>query len=167
MAHVTPEVAQAITRQKARYARYADLKLWDKWVDDIFLPDARATYNDTQGQPLTIAGRAMAFDSAHGAAAFLEPIFAQLDTLHNITPGDFEKVSDTEVRAVFGFEDNLLSKTLRHWAELRGGGYYNETWKLVDGQWYISDLRMVRTYQKMTFLVWLAHSIVNLFGITL
>ena len=46
-----------------------------------------------------------------------------------------------------------LAPPFGSWAEIRGGGFYYETWKRVDGDWFLQDLRMQRTYQKMTFLV--------------
>lgn len=167
MAHVTPEVAQAISRQKARYGRYADTKQWDKWEKEIALPDARYSFFDTNGQPLMVGKQALAFDSAKAVTAYFEKFFASLETMHNLGPGDFEQASADEVKAVFGFEDQVMNKALGHWAEIRGGGFYYETWKLVDGQWYIKDLRMERTYQKMTFLVSLSLTIAGLLGVSL
>lgn len=166
MAHVTPEVALAITRQKGRYARYADTKRWDKFAEEIALPDARYTFFDVDGKPLTVGKAALAFDSTAALAAYFTKFFAELDTIHNLSAaGDFEQVAPGEVRAVFGFEDNVMNKTLGHWAEIRGGGYYYETWRLVDGEWKIAELRMERTYQKMTFLVSFALTLAGIFGL--
>jgi hypothetical protein len=32
--------------------------------------------------------------------------------------------------------------------EIRGGGYYHETWKMERGDWFLKSLRLERTYQK-------------------
>jgi hypothetical protein len=167
MAHVSPEVFQAISRQKARYARYADTKQWDKWEKEIFFPDARFSFFDTDGKPLKVGKQTLAFDSTKALATFFNKFFASVDTLHNICPGDLEQVAPDEVKAVFGFEDQVMAKGLGAWAEIRGGGFYYETWKLVDGQWLIQELRMERTYQKMTFLVWMSLTIASVFNIAL
>ncbi|RSL95729.1 hypothetical protein CEP52_011903 [Fusarium oligoseptatum] len=148
MAHVTPEVALAITRQKARYGRYADTKQWDKFAQDIALPDARFSFYDTEGK-LLVAGPQSSKRSI---------IFG---------PGDFEQVGPDEVKAIFGMEDQIMSKYLGAWVEIRGGGFYHETWKLVDGEWYLQDLRLERTYQKETVLVKIGLAVAGLFGISL
>ncbi|KAM5353529.1 hypothetical protein ACJ41O_000179 [Fusarium nematophilum] len=167
MAHVSPEVAQAISRQKARYGRYIDTKQWDKWERDVALPDAQYSFLDTAGNPLTVGKQALVFDTAKSTATFFNRFFSQVETMHNIGIGDFEQVAPDEVKAVFGFEDQILSKALGAWGEIRGGGFYYETWKLVDGEWYIKDLRMQRTYQKETFLVWLMLTVGGLLGVSI
>ena len=83
MAHVSPEVAIAITRQKARYCRYADTKQWDKLASDVTLPNARLAYCDSAGAPLRVSGRALVFDSAASFAAFYAKFFAPVDSMHN------------------------------------------------------------------------------------
>lgn len=153
MAHVSPEVALAITRQKARYGRYADTKQWDKFEMEIGLPGACYSYCDGDGKPLMVGKQALVFDSAKSTAAFFKKFFTPQNTMHNLSIGDFEQVAPDEVKAIFGFEDQIVSKVLGRLAEIRGGGYYYETWKLVDGQWYIKDLKMERTYQNMSLLV--------------
>ena len=167
MAHVSPEVAEAITRQKARYGRYADTKQWDLFAK-LGLPNARYSYLDNAGKPLMTGNRALVFESSGLAAEFFGRFFLNFDTLHNIAIGDFEPSTEApdEVWAVFGFEDQLVSKALGAWAEIRGGGFYYETWKLVDGEWRIQDLRMERTYQKMSTLVWSVLTILGLLGIS-
>ncbi len=42
---------------------------------------------------------------------------------------------------------------LLQWASLRGGGFYYETWKRIDGEWFLQDIRMRRTYQEATLLM--------------
>lgn len=166
MAHVSPEVANAITRQKTRYARYADTKQWDKWEHEVFHPTAKFAFLDVKGAPLMVGKKPLVFDSAKAIAAYYLKFFAEVNTMHNIGPGDFEQVAPDEVRAVFGVEDQVVSKALGLWASIRGGGYYYETWRLVDGQWRIADLRMERTYQEMSMLVKLIFGIVWLFGLS-
>lgn len=163
MAHVSPEVAGAITRQKARYARYADTKQWDK-LEALNLPTAAYAFLDNSGRPLAVGKKALVFDSPRPVADYFRKFFAAMDTMHNIGPGDFEQAAPGEVRAVWGFEDQIVSKALGSWAKIRGGGYYYETWRLVDGEWYIADLRMERTYQEETLLVRVGLALAKLFG---
>lgn len=167
MANVSPEVAEAITRQKARYGRYADTKQWHLFAA-LGVPNARYSFLDNVGKPLMAGKQALVFDSPRAVADFFTRFFSSFDTLHNIGIGDFEPSTEAtdEVSAVFGFEDEVISKTLGAWAEIRGGGFYHETWKLVDGEWRIQELRMERTYQKMTTLVWVVLTILGFLGIS-
>ncbi|KAI0601316.1 hypothetical protein F4775DRAFT_541434 [Biscogniauxia sp. FL1348] len=165
MAAVTPETAVAINRKKARYARYADTKQWDKFEAEVALPEAQYDYQDVDGQTIQL-GAVCRFGSTKEFTAFFRPFFARLQTLHNVGPGDFTQTGD-EVEAVFAFEDQLLLPPLGSWAELRGGGFYYETWRRVDGDWFLQDLRMRRTYQKTSFLVGLAIFLQNRLGIKL
>ncbi|KAJ3539854.1 hypothetical protein NM208_g5319 [Fusarium decemcellulare] len=167
MTHVPPEVAQAITRQKARYARYSDLKQWDKFAQEIALPDARYSFLDTDGNPLVLGKQALVFDSAKSCATFYSNSFAQMDTHHAVGPGDFEQVAPDQVKAVFSVEGQVISKQLGSWVEIRGGGYYFETWQLVDGQWYLKEMTMQRTFQKESFLVTAGTFVANLLGLSL
>jgi hypothetical protein len=55
-------------------------------------------------------------------------------------------VGPDAVHAVLALEDQLLFSPV---GEIRGGGFYYEAWKRVggeDGDWFIADLRMERTY---------------------
>lgn len=166
MAPVSPEVALAISTQKARYARLADTKQWDEMAATVFLPDVKLRYCDANGNPLMVGSRALVFDSADTFAQLYKRMFAGVNSQHNIAPGEFESGErDGEIRAVFGIEDQVTSKALGSWAELRGGGYYHETWRLVDGQWYIKDLELRRTYQNATVLVSLMLFLMAVFGI--
>ncbi|KAF4456845.1 bile acid 7-alpha [Fusarium albosuccineum] len=107
MTHVPPEVGQAITRQKARYARYSDLKQWDKFAQEIALPDARYSFLDTDGNPLILGKQALVFDSAQSCATFYSNSFAQMDTHHAVGPGDFEQVAPDQ--GCRSFEDKNWS----------------------------------------------------------
>lgn len=166
MASITPEVALAISNQKARYARLADTKQWDTMATAVFLPNVRLRYCNANGQPLMVGSRALVFDSASTFAQLYKRMFAGVDSQHNIAPGEFEPGSmEGEVKAIFGIEDQVTSKVFGSWAELRGGGYYHETWRLKDGQWYIQELELRRTYQNATLLVRILLALMALLGI--
>ncbi|KAI8627687.1 hypothetical protein F5Y19DRAFT_440801 [Xylariaceae sp. FL1651] len=166
---VPPEVVAAITSKKAKYGRYADLKQWDKFEAEVALPDCKMAYLGHDGAPLQIGKTRFVFDRAVDMTAFFAKFFAPMQTLHNIGPGDFE-ASPTgqadEVRAIFGFEDQILMPPLGLWVNIRGGGYYTETWKEVNGSWFLKDLVMQRTYQQESFLVTIVLALQNLTGIS-
>ena len=163
MASVPPTVALAITRKKLRYARYADTKKWDLFEEEVSIPETQYDYQGVGGKTLVWSGKQLKFSSTREFRAYFEPVFASLQTMHTLAPGDFtwaagdgEDGREDEVKAIFAFEDQLLLPPFGSWAELRGGGFYYETWKLVDGDWRLINLRMTRNYQKATPLMKLA-----------
>ncbi|KAI0151778.1 hypothetical protein GGR57DRAFT_172813 [Xylariaceae sp. FL1272] len=151
---VSAEIAAAITSKKAKYGRYADLKQWDKFEAEVALPDCKMTYLTVDGEPYQTGPTRYVFSTASAMTTFFGKFFTHMQTLHNIGIGDFEATGrPDEVRAIFGFEDQLLVRPLGSWTEIRGGGYYTETWKEIDGEWFLKDLVMRRTFEKQTFLV--------------
>ncbi|KAI1339738.1 hypothetical protein F5Y15DRAFT_381957 [Xylariaceae sp. FL0016] len=161
------EAAVAITTQKARYARYADTKQWDKFAAEVALPDCIYSYRGVDGEVINLGSHRTAYRTTTDFIAFFQPFFARLQTLHNFSPGDFEQTGDDVVQAVFAFEDQLMIPQLGAWAEIRGGGHYYETWRRVEGVWKLEALDMKRTYQKMTALVAVALFLQEKLGITL
>ncbi|KAI0484562.1 hypothetical protein GGR56DRAFT_614398 [Xylariaceae sp. FL0804] len=173
-----PEIALAITRKKARYARYADLKDMASFAAEVALPDATYDFQDPAGRTLDIGGVAANFASTAAFVAWWSGFAGRLQTLHNLgaagdftvtetTDGDGGRTTPVEVESVFGFEDQLLAPPFGMWAAIRGGGYYYDTWRCVDGDWKLKSLRMRRTYQEMTFLVWLSLLLQRALGINL
>ncbi|KAK7970184.1 hypothetical protein PG996_001381 [Apiospora saccharicola] len=168
-----PDVINATTRKKARYGYYADTKQWHLFAGDVYPPGQEQIplrYLDHEGAPIRLGAQdpALVFEGPKPWIGFFEPFFAPLQTLHNIGIGHFEQVADDEVRARFGFEDQLLFPQLP-WglAEIRGGGFYDERFRRIDGEWYIVELEMRRTYQKMTFPLWAMMQAQKWLGITL
>lgn len=148
MSLVSPEVALAINRKKLRYARYADTKQWDLFEKEVARPETQYDYQGTDGQSIAISGVSCKFAGTKQFRAFFEPAFASLQTLHTVGPGEFTKAAedededrDDEVRAIFAFQDQLFAPPFGRLAALRGGGFYYETWRRVDGDWFLVDLR--------------------------
>lgn len=165
---VSPEVAVAINRKKARYGRYVDTKQWDKYTAEVALSDAKYDFLDVNGKPLTVGRDPLKFEDTKSMTDFFAKFFAKMQTQHMFGSGDFTTTDkDDEVKAVFALEDQILTPPLGSWAEIRGGGFYYETWKWVDGDWFLKDLRMERTYQKMTFLVIFGMFVQKWLGISL
>ena len=167
MGGVTPEVALAIQTQKQRYARYADTKQWKKFEEEVLLPDGKFLFLDIDGTPLKVGTTVFQWSSTKPFVQFFEGFFSKAHTLHNIAPGDFEQVKPDEVEAIFAMEDQILMDPFQSIAQIRGGGFYYETWKLVDGEWYIKNLRLERSYQKVSFLIHVANFLQTWLGLPL
>jgi hypothetical protein len=165
MSPVSVEVAHAITQKMARYTRYVDTKQWDKLEKEIALPDARFVYIDTNGKELRVGKAVYAFTKTKDLVNTLRVGLEGKQILHMIGPGDFEQTAPNEVTAIFSLEDQTIVPTPFNLVEVRGGGYYYGTWRDVDGEWFIVDLRMERIYHRMTLLAQIGLFIMNTFGL--
>ena len=63
-------------------------------------------------------------------------------------PGELEQIKADEVKATWGMEDQIILNGTGGLVEMRGGGYYYETWKMKNDDWFLASLRLERTYQK-------------------
>ena len=144
---ISPDVAEVIRRKKSQYGRFADTKQWHNF-DKIALPDAEYSFFDTDGSVLQVGKTALAFGSTEAFRTFFTRFFANVQTLHNFGPGELEQNSPEEVKAVWSVEDQIIANGTAGLVELRGGGFYYETWRLKDGDWFLHSLKLERTYQK-------------------
>ena len=148
---VPPSVVAGITKKKAQYGRFIDTKQWDK-LNNVILADGHLSFLATDGSPLTVGKTTLNFRSREAFLSFFKTWFAKAETLHNFGPGEFEWSGDgeDEVLAIFAMEDQLMFPGRM---EIRGGGHYHERWVQRDGEWYMKELRLERTYNKITPLV--------------
>lgn len=65
-------------------------------------------------------------------------------------PGELEQIKTDEVKATWGMEDQIILNGTGGLVEMRGGGYYYETWKTHNDDWFLASLRLERTYQKIS-----------------
>ena len=148
---VSFQVAETISRKKSQYGRYIDTKQWDKF-DQVALPDAELAFFDSDGSILMVGKSALAFSSSEAFTKFFSNFFANAQTLHMFGPGELEQMAADEVKAIWGMEDQIIIKSTAGLVELRGGGYYHETWKMKDGDWFLKSLRLERMYTKTSFM---------------
>jgi hypothetical protein len=163
---VNPADAIAIGSRKAQYGRFADTKQWEKFKT-FALPDAVYRYYDTNGKLLQAGNKKLEFTSTASLAVFYTRFFSQAQTLHNFGPGDFEKVGPDEIKVIWALEDQVIVRGTAGLLEIRGGGYYHETWQRKDGEWFLKTLDMYRTYQKVSFLMYIVLLITGLLGLSL
>jgi SnoaL-like domain len=148
---VPPDVVQAISKKKAQYGRFIDTKQWAS-LNEVILPDCTLKFIDTDGSILKIGKTPLDFTSRDAMLSVFVSWFAKAETLHNFGPADLEysNPDGNEVRAIWAMEDQLIFKGQ---FEIRGGGYYHETWILKENGWYLKSLRLERTYNKVTLVV--------------
>lgn len=151
---VSPETTEIISRKKALYGRYIDTKQWDK-LSSIALPDAELRFFEPDGS-LTHVGRTpLAFKTPEECTSFFHKLLGNAQTLHMFGRGDLEQIKVDEVRAIWPMEDQIILRQGWLPVEVRGGGYYYETWRLKDHDWFLQSLVLRRTYTKPSMLAWL------------
>lgn len=149
------EITEVISRKKALCGRYIDTKQWDK-LSSIALPDAELRFFEPDGS-LTHVGRTpLAFSSALECALFFHKFLSKAQTLHMFGKGELEQTKADEVRAIWPMEDQIILRQGWLSVEVHGGGYYYETWRQRDQDWFLQSLVLRRTYTKPSMLAWLA-----------
>ncbi|KFY78693.1 hypothetical protein V499_02186 [Pseudogymnoascus sp. VKM F-103] len=141
------EIAETIFRKKSQYGRYIDTKQWNKFAE-VALPNAELSFFDSDGSILVAGKTPLVFSSSQAFTSFFSKFFANAQTLHMFGPGELEQIKSDEVKATWGMEDQIILNGTGGLVEMRGGGYYYETWKMHGDDWFLASLRLERTYQK-------------------
>lgn len=150
---VSWETKETISRKKALYGLYIDTKQWDR-LSCIALPDAELRFFEPDGS-LTHVGRTpLAFTSPEKCASFFQKLFGNAQTLHMFGRGELEQTKEDEIRAIWPMEGQIILRQGWLPVEVRGGGYYYETWRQKDEDWFLESLVLRRTYTKPSMLAW-------------
>lgn len=144
---LSTEIAEIIRQKKSQYVRYIDTKQWSKF-ELIALPNAELSFYNPDGSIMTIGRKRLSFISIHTFAEYFGKVFTNAQTLHMVGNAEFEMVGSDEVRVIWSMEDQII---ISHYAEMRGGGYYFETWVKTENDWFLKSLRLERTYIKYNF----------------
>jgi hypothetical protein len=145
------EIAETIFRKKSKYGRYIDTKQWNKF-GEVALPNAELSFFGSDGSVLVAGKTALVFSSSQAFTTFFGKFFANAQTLHMFGPGELEQIKTDEVKATWGMEDQIILNGTGGLVEMRGGGYYYETWKMHGDDWFLASLRLERTYQKTSLI---------------
>ncbi|OQV01914.1 SnoaL-like domain-containing protein [Cladophialophora immunda] len=147
---VSADTFQAISRKKALYGRLVDTKRFDQFAL-VALPECSFDFLDTDGKPLARDGVVFTFSSRDAFTSHLGVFLAKVQSLHMFGPGDLRYLTpeEDEVEAIWSMEDQLIWREARPPFQMRGGGYYHETWALKNGEWLLKSLRLERTYTKV------------------
>ncbi|KAI0142966.1 hypothetical protein GGR57DRAFT_372395 [Xylariaceae sp. FL1272] len=153
------DVAIAIGSKVCKYGEYLDTKQWDKFASEVLLPECQWFMVNQEGEPLRFKGKDLTFSSTPVYLDHFSKMLKDFNSTHMFGVGSYELVGSDTVKHVCTVEDQLVSKSMGQWVELRGGGYFYTTWKLRDGEWRCQDVTLKRHYQNMSpivrFAVWL------------
>jgi hypothetical protein len=148
MGPITFEAYQAIVKKKAQYGRFVDTKQWDQ-MQAIALPSARFKFQHPDGTVISRDGKDLDFDSCSSFVDYFCQFFSNAQTLHMFGPPQMTLMSEDEASVIWAMEDRIYFQGNSRLAEIRGGGYYYETWVRKDSLWWLADLVLTRTYTKV------------------
>jgi hypothetical protein len=119
-----------IRNVKARYFRYLDTRAW-KSLRGILTEDFVGDFGPSDAEQFT------------SADAFVENLKATLKdatTVHHGHMPEIEFQGDVQATAVWSMED--IVQTPQY--DLHGYGHFSDEYRLVDGEWLISNSRLTR-----------------------
>jgi hypothetical protein len=119
-----------ITALKTRYTRYLDSKRWEDW-GSVFTEDA-VLHRGEGVDPFV--GRDVIVD-------YLRENLSDAILVHRVHAGEITFTGEDAATAIWPMFDEVEN---RHF-HLRGFGFYDETYRRVDGEWRIASSRHLRT----------------------
>jgi hypothetical protein len=121
-----------ITTLKTRYTRYLDSKRWEDWgglmAEDIVMDLG-------EGQD-PVVGRDVVVN-------FLRENVGDAVTVHQVHAGEITFTGEDTADAIWPMFDEVED----HRFHLRGFGFYDESYRRIDGEWRITRWRLLRTRQ--------------------
>ncbi|KAI0104096.1 hypothetical protein F4776DRAFT_648365 [Hypoxylon sp. NC0597] len=143
---VSSEARDIITRKKQQYCRFADMNQWQN-MSKIALPEATYKFCQSDGSLVSVDGVEYSFSStAEWVKYFSDNPFNRVDAIHLVGPGEFEQNGPDEVKAIFALIYHASMKGPNTESHHTGGGYYYETWKRIEDDWFLQELKLERTY---------------------
>ncbi|KAK1594966.1 uncharacterized protein LY79DRAFT_511436 [Colletotrichum navitas] len=144
---ISAETAETIRRKKARYCRFADSLEFDRF-DTIMLPEFTFEGVGPDGAVIVENGLRCRWESRADWVAHFSASLGAMQSIHLVDAGDLEQVAEDEVRAIFGliYHAGTPGTDGLH---VTGAGHYYETWKKVDGDWFMASSSMKRLFCKI------------------
>ena len=133
---------EAIKRLKARYFRMLDTKQWAAW-GQVFAPDAVlrvSADNSITGWSKGYGPKIAEVVGRDNIVAAVSKTHARTLTVHHGYMPEIEITSPTTAHGIWEMEDRADTPTVKS----HGWGHYEETYELIDGQWYIKTLHLTR-----------------------
>ncbi len=130
-----------VRQLKARYFRAIDTHDWDLLVT-VFAEDAVFDFTQANFDPNFPDPDRVVTPPVHGRAAIVDAVRTALSeaaSAHHGHLSEVEITSETTAKAIVPMEDNVRNVSGAVDFQLRGYGYYEETYEKVDGAWQIKS----------------------------
>lgn len=127
-----------IEQLKYRYARFLDQKRWDD-LEALLTEDCTASYG----------GGAYRFDDRAGIMEFLRTSMGSTSMLssHRVTQPEIELSRDGTATGTWALQDVVVH--LDFGVTIQGAAFYEDRYRLVDGEWRIAHTGYRRTYEEL------------------
>ena len=132
---------EEIRQLKARYFRTMDQKDWDGYRD-VFTDDVHIDVGDDMGPGNEIDGRGPYVD-------ILAPILAEAITVHHGHMSEIDVTGPDTATGIWSMEDTIWWPEESGMGMQWGTGWYEETYRKVDGHWKIASMRLRRQRVEM------------------
>lgn len=134
------QALEQIRGLKYRYLRAVDLKLWDELADTLCV-DVVADYGSPSG------GGPLKFESREALVGHLSTALAgPIATQHMVTQPEIAVAGDVAT-GTWSMQDTVIAS--EYGVMIRGGAYYNDTYRREDGVWRIASTAYQRIYETM------------------
>ncbi|KAM0256387.1 hypothetical protein ACHAQJ_005038 [Trichoderma viride] len=137
-----PGAAETIVRKRAMYCRLSDTNDLSQ-MDKIVLPDIDFVTVDKENKVLSLGATEAKFSTRAELVAYYGALFTAVNTLHVAGYPELELVAPDEIKAIFGATILIGSKKDEGAPLSTGGGYWYDTWKLKDGDWFLQKSKFV------------------------
>jgi len=129
---------RAIEQLKYRYLRFLDLKQFDD-LENTLTPDATASYG----------GGAYSFADRDSIIAFLRENMSRQEMLtsHKVHHPEIEITGADEAEGIWALDDKIVDSGFG--ITISGAAYYHDTYRRIDGTWYISHTGYKRVYEEI------------------
>jgi hypothetical protein len=135
------DALQQILELKACYFRYLDLKQWDKWAAEVFVPDAVMELPAVRSEPLV---------GTDVICTYLQEVIRDATTVHHGHMPEIDITSETTARGIWRADDMIIWKAGNlykpPYTRLHGYGYYEDNYVRTPGGWRIARTRMTRLH---------------------
>lgn len=129
---------EQIRALKYRYLKALDLKNWDEFAD-TFAEDATGDYGSPSG------GRPLQFSGRDAIAGYMRTsLEANIITVHVCSHPVIEVDGETATGS-WCLEDTVIVPEFD--IMIRGAAYYDDRYRIVDGQWKIAHTGYKRIYE--------------------
>ena len=143
-------VIDAVRELKARYFRYLDTKDWEGYAT-VFSRNATfdmltgSTVDPNDGSSEAAASANFVLEGRDHIVATVRDAVGESHTVHHGHCHEVWVDSPNEARGIIAMVDKITNSRTGE-CVLEGYGHYHETYRIEDGAWRITDLRLSRLH---------------------
>lgn len=139
------ETTHIIASKKAQYTRLVDTNQWGL-LDAILLPDFSFKMLDHEGAIMNFGGAEVNFSSREDWKAYFGELLHTKQKTHLVGYPELEQIGPDEIVARFTLQAFVAELGARPKGRTTLAGHYRDTWKMVDGDWWLAEVVLELSY---------------------